>query len=402
MIEIKADRPQPADRPQLADRSGPSAGTINTITSNTITSRYAEAGIKLQDLLIVMFARKASDLHLTIGIPPQVRINGQIRSMDDYPVLTPEDTGHLAFEVLSEDHKKKLKKNREIDFSFGISGLSRFRVNVYFQRGAIAIAIRSVPFTVPGFQELGLPPVVCEMCEKPRGLILVTGPTGSGKSTTLAAMIEWINTRTRKHIITVEDPIEYLHSHKKCMINQRELHSDTRSMASALRSALREDPDVVMIGEMRDLETMEAALTIAETGHLTLATLHTDSCIQSISRIIDVFSPHKQNQVRTQLSFIMEGILCQQLLPKKFEEGRALALEILIPNHAIRNLVRENQIQQIYSLMQTGSLKYGMQTMNQSLFSLYQSNSVSKEIVLGRSSYQSELLRMMQGHGMAG
>jgi twitching motility protein PilT len=358
-------------------------------------SRYAEAGIKLQDLLKAMFLQRASDLHLTIGIPPQVRVNGRIRHTD-YPPLTPDDTWHLASEILSETQKRKLKKNREIDFSFGISGLSRFRVNAYFQRGALALAIRSIPFSIPGFQELNLPSVVSELCEKPRGLILVTGPTGSGKSTTLAAMVEWINTHAQKHVITVEDPIEYLHSHHKCMVNQRELHSDTRSMSRALRSVLREDPDVVMIGEMRDLETIEAALTISETGHLTLATLHTDSCIQSINRIIDVFSPHQQNQVRSQLSFLLEGILCQQLLPKILEDGRALALEILIPNHAIRNLIRENQIQQIYSLMQSGNLKHEMQTMNQALFSLYNSNAISKEIALGRSSYQAELLQMMQ------
>jgi len=359
-------------------------------------SHYAEAGIKMQDLLRVMFLEKASDLHLTIGVPPQVRVSGQIRPLD-YPSLSPEDTRYLAFEILTEDQKNKLERNRELDFSFGVSDLSRFRVNAYYQRGSIALAVRSIPFTIPTLQELNLPAaVVGELCERPRGLILVAGPAGSGKSTTLAAMIEWINTHAHKHIITVEDPIEYLHSHKQCMINQRELHADTRSMARALRSVLREDPDVVMIGEMRDLETMEAALTIAETGHLTLATLHTDSCVQSINRIIDVFPPYQQNQVRTQLSFLLEGILCQQLLPKQFDQGRILALEILIPNHAIRNLIRENQVQQIYSLMQSGSLKYGMQTMNQALFSLYRANLISRESALGRSSYPAELLQMMQ------
>ncbi|MEW5803398.1 MAG: PilT/PilU family type 4a pilus ATPase [bacterium] len=358
-------------------------------------SRYAQAGIKLQDLLEAMFLEKASDLHITSGIPPLVRVNGHIRHMD-YPPLTPEDTRYLAFEILSGYQRIKLKRNRELDFSFGINGLSRFRFNVYYQRGAIALAIRSVPFTIPSFQELNLPPVISELCERPRGLILISGPTGSGKSTTLAAMVEWINTHARKHIITVEDPIEYIHSHKGCMINQRELHSDTRSMARALRSVLREDPDVVMIGEMRDLETMEAALVISETGHLTLATLHTDSCVQSINRIIDVFPPHQQGQVRTQLSFLLEGILCQQLLPTVLEEGRVMALEILIPSHAIRNLIRESQIQQIYSLMQSGSLKTGMQTMNQALFTLYKSNLISKEIALGRSSYPAELLQLMQ------
>ncbi|MEW6379533.1 MAG: type IV pilus twitching motility protein PilT [bacterium] len=349
----------------------------------------------MQDLLKAMFSQKASDLHLTIGIPPQVRVNGQIRHLD-YPPLSPEDTRHLTFEILTEDQKGQLEQSREIDFSFGVSDLSRFRVNAYYQRGSMALAIRSVPYIIPTLQELNLPPVVSELCERQRGLILVCGPTGSGKSTTLAAMIECINTQVHKHIITVEDPIEYLHSHKKCMINQRELHSDALSMSRALRSVLREDPDVVMIGEMRDLETMEAALTIAETGHLTLATLHTDSCIQSINRIIDVFPPHQQNQVRTQLSFLLEGILCQQLIPKQFEEGRILALEVLIPNHAIRNLVRENQVQQIYSLMQSGSLKYGMQTMNQALFSLYKLNHISKETALGRSPYPAELHQMMQ------
>ena len=362
-----------------------------------MTSPYEKKSIILHDLLETMLSKKASDLHLTPGIPPHVRINGEIHQLD-YPILTPQDTQYLADTILSEEQKNKLKKNFEMDLSFGIQGLSRFRTNIYFQRGALALAIRSISFNIPHFEALNLPLMVTNLCEKNRGLILVTGPAGSGKSTTLAAMIEWINTHFRKHIITVEDPIEYVHTYKKSIINQRELYTDTHSFGQALRSVLREDPDVVMIGEMRDLETVEAALTIAETGHLTLATLHTDSCIQSINRIIDIFPPHHHHQVRTQLSFLLEGILCQQLLPGKEESGLILALEILISNHAIRNLIRENQIQQIYSTMQTGNIKYGMQTMNQSLFSLCQSHLISTKTAIEKSAYRDELIRMMQNH----
>jgi len=365
--------------------------------TDSIITNYKKNNTTLKNLLEAMLAIKASDLHLTPGTPPHVRINGEIHQLD-YPLLTPQDTKYLAYSILNEEQKNALKKNYELDLSFGIEELSRFRVNIYFQRGTMALAIRNVPFTIPHFERLNLPLIVTDLCKKNRGLVLVTGPTGSGKSTTLAAMIEWINTHFRKHIITVEDPIEYIHNYKKSIINQRELHIDTLSFGKALRSVLREDPDIVMIGEMRDLETVEAALTIAETGHLTLATLHTDSCIQSINRIIDIFPPHHHHQIRTQLSFLLEGIFCQQLVPKKEEPGLILALEILLSNHAVCNLIRENQIQQIYSAIQTGNIKYGMQTMNQSLFSLYQSNLISKKTAQEKSLYPDELIQMMQNH----
>jgi len=365
--------------------------------NDSIITNYKKKNIILKNLLETMLATKASDLHLTPGIPPHVRINGEIHQLD-HPLLTPQDTQYLAYSILNEEQRNTLKKNYELDLSFGIEGLSRFRVNIFLQRGALALAIRSIPFTIPHFEGLNLPLIVTDLCKKNRGLVLVTGPTGSGKSTTLAAMIEWINTHFRKHIVTVEDPIEYIHNYKKSIINQRELHTDTLSFGKALRSVLREDPDVVMIGEMRDLETVEAALTIAETGHLTLATLHTDSCIQSINRIIDIFPPHHHHQVRTQLSFLLEGILCQQLVPKEEEPGLILALEILLSNHAVCNLIRENQIQQIYSAMQTGNIKYGMQTMNQSLFSLCQSNLISPKTAREKSLYPDELIQMMQNH----
>jgi twitching motility protein PilT len=334
-----------------------------------------------------MLIKRASDLHLSTGIPPRMRVDGKIIS-SSYPALTNEDIRDMVFSILNEDQRRKLESELELDISFGINELSRFRANIFFQRGALSMAIRCIPFYIPSFEELGLPSIITSLCEKPRGLILITGPTGSGKSTTLAAMIDWINTHQHKHIITIEDPIEYIHTHKKSIVNQRELHADTYSFNKALRSSLREDPDVVLIGEMRDIETIEAALTISETGHLTLATLHTNSCIQSINRIIDVFSPHQQNQIRTQLSFVLEGILAQQLIPKQLEDGRILALEILIPNPAIRNQIRENQIHHIYSIMQAGQAKHGMQTLNQSLFSLYEQRIISKENALGRSTDQ--------------
>ncbi len=349
----------------------------------------------LTQLLHEMLHKRASDLHLTIGIPPQMRVDGNIIS-SSYSPLTNENIRDMVFSILNEGQKKKLESELELDLSFGVSGLSRFRANIFFQRGALAMAVRRIPFYIPSFEELGIPSIITKLCEKPRGLILVTGPTGSGKSTTLAAMIDWINAHQNKHIITVEDPIEYLHTHKKCIVNQRELHADTYSFKKALRSALREDPDIVLIGEMRDLETIEAALTISETGHLTLATLHTNSCIQSINRIIDVFPPHQQNQIRTQLSFVLEGILAQQLIPKQLEDGRVLALETIIPNSAVRNQIRENHIHHIYSIMQAGQAKHGMQTMNQALFNLYQKRIISKGNALGRSTYPEELANMIQ------
>lgn len=346
-------------------------------------------------LLQEMINKRASDLHLTTGTPPKYRIDGKIVS-SHYSPLTNEEIKEMVYSILSDVQKKKLETHLEIDLSFGISGLSRFRSYIFFQRGALAMAIRSIPFYIPSFKELGIPQIITKLCGKTRGLILITGPTGSGKSTTLAAIIDWINSYQNKHIITIEDPIEYLHTHKKSIVNQREVHADTYSFKKALRSVLREDPDIVLIGEMRDLETIEAALTISETGHLTLATLHTNSCVQTMNRIIDVFPPHQQNQIRTQLSFVLEGILAQQLIPKQLEDGRVLAMEILIPNEAVRNQIRENQIQQIYSFMQAGQTKHGMQTMNQSLFNLYQKNIISKENALGHSTYPEELIDIIQ------
>ncbi len=349
----------------------------------------------LYDLLKTMIEKGASDLHITTGSPPRLRIDGKLVPLNE-PQLTPTDTKALCYSILTDAQKHKFEENNELDLSFGLKGLSRFRANIFMQRGAVAGAFRTIPFHIMTFQELGLPEIVNELVKKPRGLILVTGPTGCGKSTTLAAMIDRINAERQEHIITVEDPIEYLHGHKKCVVNQREVNADTASFKAALRYILRQDPNVVLIGEMRDIETIEAALTVSETGHLTLATLHTNSAIQSINRIIDVFPPNQQEQVRVQLSFVLEAIMAQQLIPKKTGQGRVLAIEILVPNPAIRNLIREDKVHQIYSMMQTGQARYGMQTMNQSLFDLYSKGLISYEDALGRSPIPDELLPMMQ------
>jgi twitching motility protein PilT len=303
--------------------------------------------------------------------------------------------------VLTDNQKHRLEETLEVDFSFGVKGLARFRANVFFQRGAVAGAFRTIPWEMRNFKDLGLPDVVAQLCERPRGLILVTGPTGSGKTTTLAAMLDKINNERHEHMVTIEDPIEYLHSHKKCLVNQRELHADTHSFANALRSVLRQDPDIVLIGEMRDLETIESALRIAETGHLTFATLHTNSAAQTINRIIDVFPAHQQSQIRAQLSFVLEGILCQSLLPRATGHGRALALEILVPNSAIRNLIREDKVHQIYSAMQTGQTQYGMQTFNQSLATLYFKKQITLQLAISMSSHPDELQDMInRGAGL--
>jgi len=353
-----------------------------------------EEGLTLHALLKTMIEQKASDLHLTTGAPPMVRLHGKLVPVKA-PKLGPTDTKRLAYSVLTEAQKHRLEENLEIDFSFGIKGLARFRCNIYNQRGAIAAAYRLIPWEVMKFKELGLPPIIAELCEKPRGLILVTGPTGSGKSTTLAAMIDKINEEKPHHIMSIEDPIEFLHHHKKSMINQREIHADTHSFPNALRAVLRQDPDVVLIGEMRDLETMEAALTIAETGHLTFGTLHTNSTVQTINRIIDAFPSGQQSQIRTQLSFVLEGVLSQTLLPKATGGGRVLALEVMIPNSAIRNLIREDKNHQIYSMMQAGQSKHGMQTFNQCLASLYLQKKISLQVALNTSSNVEELQQML-------
>ncbi len=349
----------------------------------------------LYDLLKEMIDRNASDLHVTTATPPRLRVDGKLIPMD-HPPLTPSDTKHYCYSILTDAQKHRFEEHNELDLSFGIKGLSRFRANIFMQRGAVAGAFRTIPFHIKTFHELGLPEIVNELVKKPRGLIICTGPTGSGKSTTLAAMVDKINDERYDHIITVEDPIEYLHHHKKCLINQREVTADTKSFKSALKYVLRQDPDVVLIGEMRDLETIEAALTVSETGHLTLATLHTNSAAQTINRIIDVFPAHQQEQIRVQISFVLEGILSQQLIPRKTGQGRVLAVEILAPNPAIRNLIREDKVHQIYSIMQTGQAKSGMQTMNQSLYELYVKGSISYDDALGRSMHPEELITMIQ------
>jgi len=350
--------------------------------------------VTLSDLLKKMLELSGSDLHISTNSPPQVRVHGHLQPLD-LPMLTPSETKQLAYSVLTDAQKHRFEENLELDFSFGLKGLARFRGNLFNQRGATGAVFRVIPFEIRSFQQLNLPPIVSKLCDKPRGLILVTGPTGSGKSTTLAAMIDKINTERHDHIITIEDPIEFVHQNKNCLVNQREVHSDTKSFSDALRAALREDPDVVLIGEMRDLETIESALRIAETGHLTFGTLHTNSAASTINRVIDVFPSHQQSQIRAQLSLVLEGVLCQSLLAKIGGQGRACAMEILVPNAAVRNLIREDKIHQIYSAMQSGQDKYGMQTFNQSLASLYFSKQISLETALLRSSMPDELQEMI-------
>lgn len=332
--------------------------------------------VTMKQLLEEMVQRNSTDLHLTTGAPPMYRIDGDLVPTN-YEILTPELIQNLIYSVLNDQQKKKFEMEWELDFSFGIAGLSRFRGNCFQQRGSVAAAIRTIPFEIRGFKELGIPLVVQELANRPKGLILCTGPTGSGKSTTLAAVIDKVNSDRRCHIVSVEDPIEYLFRHKKAIINQRQVGSDTKSFGNALKYVLRQDPDCVMIGEMRDPETISTTLTIAETGHLTLATLHTNSCAESIHRIIDVFPPHQQGQVRSQLAFVVEGVITQQLIPK-IGGGRVLACEVMVATPAIRALIRDEKEHQIYSTIQAG-LKYGMQTMNQSLFNLYAKRTITLE-----------------------
>ncbi len=354
--------------------------------------------INLRALLEEMIARGASDLHVTAGERPKLRIDGEITSSSVEHVLTPKDTLSIAYSVLTDNQKKRFEMEDELDFSFGIQNLARFRGNCFKQRGCVSMVVRQIPFQIKSFNDLGLPQVIAQMSEKPRGLVLVTGPTGSGKSTTLAAMIDKINRERRGHIITVEDPIEFIHKHQGCIVNQREVGTDTKSFSSALKYALREDPDVILIGEMRDLETIQAALTIAETGHLAFATLHTNSAAEAINRMIDVFPSHQQSQVRAQLAFVLEGIVTQTLLPRARGTGRAMAAEILVVTPAIRALIRDDKIHQIYSLMQSGK-KFGMQTLNDSLYQLYVNREVTLEECLRVTSDPAELLRMT-GHDL--
>ncbi len=358
-------------------------------------------GVSLHQLLKTMTEMGGSDLHVTTNSPPQIRVDGKLRPLD-VPGMTAVDTKQISYSVLTDAQKHRFEENLELDFSFGIKGLARFRANVFMQRGAVAAVYRTIPYEIKNFKDLGLPPVVAQICDKPRGLVLVTVPTGTGKSTSLAAMLDKINSERHEHMITIEDPIEYLHQHKKCLVNQRELHADTHSFTNALRAALREDPDVVLIGEMRDLETIESALRIAETGHLTFGTLHTNSAAQTINRVVDVFPAHQQSQIRAQLSLVLEGILCQALLPRASGTGRALCMEIMVPNSAIRNLIREDKIHQIYSTMQTGQEKYGMQTFNQSLADLYFRKQISLQVAIQRSAIPDELQDMInRGAGLA-
>ena len=346
--------------------------------------------VTLSELLKKMLEMSGSDLHLTTNSPPQIRVHGHLTPLD-LPPLTAAETKQLAYSVLTDAQKQRFEETLELDFSFGLKGLARFRGNCFNQRGAVGAVFRVIPFEIKGFRELGLPSIVAKLCEKPRGLVLVTGPTGSGKSTTLAAMLDKVNVERHEHIITIEDPIEFVHNHKSCLVNQREINADTKSFAAALRAALREDPDVVLIGEMRDLETIESALRIAETGHLTFGTLHTNTAASTINRVIDVFPAHQQPQIRAQLSMVLEGILCQTLLPKIGGNGRVMAMEILVPNAAVRNLIREDKIHQIYSAMQSGQDKFGMQTFNQSLASLYFQRQITLETAMQRSSMPDEL-----------
>ncbi len=346
----------------------------------------------LRELLEEMVKMGASDLHLTVGSPPVVRVDGKLQRLK-YDMLNSEQTKKLAYSMLNEKQKLKFEQNSELDFSFGLEQMSRFRCNMFVQRGNIAVVLRQIPYKIKSFEELGLPPVIAEFSKLPRGLVLVTGPTGSGKSTTLAAIIDKINKERAVHIITVEDPIEYLHRHQTALINQREVYSDTTSFSSALKYALREDPDVVLVGEMRDLETIESALKISETGHLAFATLHTNSCAESINRIVDVFPTNQQEQIRVTLSFTLQAVVSQTLIPK-VGGGRVLCLEIMIATPAIRAIIRDDKIHQIYSMIQSGQ-KYGMKTMNQSLAELYQSGKITINDAMGHSNNVQELNEML-------
>ncbi len=357
----------------------------------------------IQELLRIMLDKDGSDLHIAAGSPPRIRVNGKLEPYGT-ELLSGSMTKQMCYSILTDIQKHKFEEENELDFSFGIKGLSRFRGNLFVQRGTVAGVFRTIPFKIKSFQELGLPNTIEELAKKPRGLVLVTGPTGSGKSTTLASIIDRVNQERPEHIITIEDPIEYLHSSKMALVNQREVGYDTHAFKKALKYILRQDPDVVLLGELRDMETIETALTIAETGHLCFATLHTNSCVQTINRIIDVFPSHQQQQVRAQLSFVLEGVLSQMLIPKADGRGRVCALEIMMPNAAIRNLIREDKVHQIYSQMQVGQSKFGMQTMNQSLANLYNRRVISLEEAVARSPEQDELRQMLSlsGGGVGG
>jgi twitching motility protein PilT len=348
----------------------------------------------IEAFLREMVERGGSDLHLTTSSPPMIRLHGHLTGLA-HPPLSGTDTKNLCYSLLTEAQKKKFEEENELDFSFGIKGVSRFRGNLYQQKGAIGGAFRTIPHETPQLHQLGLPPAVADLTKLPRGLVLVTGPTGSGKSTTLAAMVDKVNRERHDHIVSVEDPIEFVHEHKGCLVNQREVFADTSSFAQALKHVLRQDPDIVLVGEMRDLETIESALVVAETGHLVFSTLHTNSAVQTINRIIDVFPPHQQAQVRAQLSLVLQGVISQQLLVRRDGKGRSLAAEVMIPNPAIRNLIREEKVHQIYSQMQVGQTKFGMQTMSQALVALVQRNLISAEDAISRATEPDEVRNML-------
>jgi twitching motility protein PilT len=365
---------------------------MNQPSAPADAKKAPEEELNLRILLQEMIQRGASDLHLTVGNPSKLRVDGDLVSSHSNKVLAPKDTLSLAYSILTENQKKRFETEDELDFSFGVQNLSRFRGNVYKQRGCVAMAIRQIPYEIVSIEKLGLPPILNKLSERPRGLVLVTGPTGSGKSTTLAAMVDKVNRERKGHIITIEDPIEFIHRHQNCMINQREVGADTQSFTAALKYALRQDPDVILVGEMRDLETISSALTIAETGHLVFATLHTNSAAESINRIIDAFPAHQQAQIRAQLAFVLEGVVTQTLLPRAKGKGRVAAAEVMICTPAIRAVIRDEKIHQIYSLMQAGK-KHGMQTMNDALQLLYLQDEVTLEEALKRSADPTELLR---------
>jgi twitching motility protein PilT len=356
--------------------------------------------MQMHELFEVMSAHEASDLHLTEGAAPTIRVHGEMQPLDG-AALTAAETRQLCYSVLSEEQKKKFEEESELDFSFGVKGLSRFRGNLFMQKGAVGGVFRAIPHEVPPLADLGLPPAVDDLIKLPRGLVLITGPTGSGKSTTMASMVDQINETRAEHIMTVEDPIEFLHTHKRCIVNQREVFADTQSFAQALKHILRQDPDVVLVGELRDLETIEAALTIAETGHLVFATLHTNSAVQTINRVIDVFPAHQQAQVRAQLSLVLEAVVSQTLLARCDGGGRTMACELMIPNAAIRNLIREEKVHQIYSQMQIGQQKFGMVTLSQSLLDLHARGLITRETALLAATETDELERMLGSGGAA-
>src|SRR5215831_15637185 len=350
----------------------------------------------IQEFLKIMIEKGASDLHVAVNSPPLVRVDGDLAPLP-YPPLTPTDTKNLSYSLLTEAQKHRFEEDWELDFSFAVRGLARFRGNLFLQKGSTGGAFRAVPYKIQSFQELGVPMVVNELCKQPRGLVLVTGPTGSGKSTSLASMVDKVNMERREHVVTVEDPIEFVHESKRCLVNQREVFADTKGFNHALRHVLRQDPDIVLIGEMRDLETIETSLVVAETGLLVFSTLHTNAAVQTINRVIDVCPPYQQPQVRAQLSVVLEGVVSQQLIPRMDGKGRVLCCEVMIPNAAIRNLIREQKVHQVYSQMQVGQAKHGMQTLNQCLYALYSRRLITLEEAMGRSNEVEELRGMIEG-----